>query len=659
MSSLSSIIETFKVYSEKHKKFTDADLCKLLCNYYTSSDVVNHYQQAIRQLDTEPLNESYQWLLFTGFRSLTSSFFYTDELRDKLCQFWLPKYEYMLKELLPHPANDIQDKYPNHLRLNAIKYLITNMITNQRTIESSIHLLKTYGQFQNFSQKDQYLSIIKLISSLLINEHFLEGVKNDDYTNIKFKWNGNDPSNTINVKPTIVLWIILKLIIHFIKTDENCLIDIKYNTNIKEILLKSMRQIEDNHPIKTSAYAVLTLLINENDIKNEINNPNQIISVLVDNVDQSSRFLCNGVYIIDLMIALKAFLQHDQVQNGFIENEYLGALMDNASGILEFPHPLNPFIDFEAEVKLQLQIDSEYQQELEADPKISEIYTQIKENFKIDAQEFTKHIGLLALECLFLMSFNKKASEIIKKREDFMSEIRKFANDNNLIKTNGRLKKVIDGLLWKLENEDKFKKQQKTTAIKKDNEFDLMISYSWHDKSLIHDIYKYLTQQFNYRVWLDENQMTGSLCQAMAKAVEKSKIILMFERDGWLGFISAGKIDIDFIKNDFQEAIHLLKVEIERYEYNEEKNIPKIKTNEINSSVAAPIPETTKLLVRPAVISKDYKKIALELWSEQHVQDFLYDNKLDMMILLTENMNGEQLYLLLEKCLRDQDCWTT
>ncbi|CAF3852849.1 unnamed protein product [Rotaria sp. Silwood1] len=290
------------------------------------------------------------------------------------------------------------------------------------------------------------------------------------------------------------------------------------------------------------------------------------------------------------------------------------------------------------------------------------------------------------------MSFNKKASEIIKKREDFMSEIRKFANDNNLIKTNGRLKKVIDGLLWKLENEDKFKKQQKTTAIKKDNEFDLMISYSWHDKSLIHDIYKYLTQQFNYRVWLDENQMTGSLCQAMAKAVEKSKIILMcmsetyktsghcrneaeyardrkkiiiplivqkVERDGWLGFISAGKIDIDFIKNDFQEAIHLLKVEIERYEYNEEKNIPKIKTNEINSSVAVPIPETTKLLVRPAVISKDYKKIALELWSEQHVQDFLYDNKLDMMILLTENMNGEQLYLLLEKCLRDQDCWTT
>ncbi|CAF1359622.1 unnamed protein product [Rotaria sordida] len=311
MSSLSSIIE---IYSEKHKKFTDPDLCKLLCNYYTSSDVVNDYQQAVKQLDIKPLNENYQWLLFTGFHVLTSSAFYNDELRDKLCHFWLPKYESMLKELLPIEATKIKQKDTDHLQLNAIKYLITNMITMQQTLESLIHLLKTYGQFQNFSQKDEYLSIIKLISPLLINEHFLESIKNDDYTNIKFKWKANDPLNTINVKPTVVLWIILKLIITFIKTDEDCLTAIKYNTNVKEVLLKSMRQIKDNHPIKIPAYAVLTLLINEDDIKNEINDPNQIISVLVDNAnqtvdnDESSQFSSNGVYIIDLMIALKGIL---------------------------------------------------------------------------------------------------------------------------------------------------------------------------------------------------------------------------------------------------------------------------------------------------------------------------------------------------------------
>lgn len=55
----------------------------------------------------------------------------------------------------------------------------------------------------------------------------------------------------------------------------------------------------------------------------------------------------------------------------------------------------------------------------------------------------------------------------------------------------------------------------------------MMISYSWSDKPLIHDIYKHLIEQLNYRIWLDENQMAGSLCQAMAQAVEKSKFVLM------------------------------------------------------------------------------------------------------------------------------------
>ncbi|CAF1455053.1 unnamed protein product [Rotaria sordida] len=374
--------------------------------------------------------------------------------------------------------------------------------------------------------------------------------------------------------------------------------------------------------------------------------------------------------------------------------------MDLSNGVLEPPPDLTVFVDFEAEIKLQLQLELEHQQELEADPKLSKIYTQIKENFKTDVQELSKYMGLLALECLFVMSFNKKASEILKKDEYFMSQIRKFANDNNLIKTNERLKKTIDGLLWKVENEEEFKKQQETSMIKQNNEFDLMISYSWHDKPLVRQIYKYLTEQFNYRIWLDENQMSGSLCQAMAQAVEKSKFVLMcmsetyktsencrneaeyardrkktiiplivrnVERDGWLGFISAGKMYIDFMNQDFDKAINLLQAEIERHEHNKEENIQQHKPKEINSSVAVPIPKAitasvpiaTKLPVRPTVISNDYKKIPLESWSEQHVQDFLYDNKLDMMILLTENMNGEQLYLLFEKCQREHDCWAT
>jgi hypothetical protein len=47
----------------------------------------------------------------------------------------------------------------------------------------------------------------------------------------------------------------------------------------------------------------------------------------------------------------------------------------------------------------------------------------------------------------------------------------------------------------------------------------------------------------------------------------------------------------------------------------------------------------------------------MESWSEQHVQDFLYDKKLDLMLLLTEHMDGEELNQLFEKCQTEQNCW--
>jgi hypothetical protein len=73
--------------------------------------------------------------------------------------------------------------------------------------------------------------------------------------------------------------------------------------------------------------------------------------------------------------------------------------------------------------------------------------------------------------------------------------------------------------------------------------------------------------------------------------------------------------------------------------------------------VTAPVMVTTKFPVHPNIISDAYKCIPIESWSEQHVQDFLFDKKLDLIILLTEYMNGEELHLLLEKCQKEEDYW--
>ncbi|CAF3415661.1 unnamed protein product [Rotaria sp. Silwood1] len=189
-----------------------------------------------------------------------------------------------------------------------------------------------------------------------------------------------------------------------------------------------------------------------------------------------------------------------------------------------------------------------------------------------------------------------EAAQLLKNNQAFMNHIRQLAEDKNKT-TNPGLKKAADGVLWKLEKENEFKKQCEEMTGSQTTQFDFMISYSWSDKPLVRKIYKYLTEQCNYRVWLDENELSGSLCQAMAQGIEKSKIILLcmsetykqsescrneaeyararkktiiplkmreVQLDDWLGFLVAGKLYINFGKHDFETSMGLLINEIER-----------------------------------------------------------------------------------------------
>ncbi|CAF5208165.1 unnamed protein product, partial [Rotaria magnacalcarata] len=67
-------------------------------------------------------------------------------------------------------------------------------------------------------------------------------------------------------------------------------------------------------------------------------------------------------------------------------------------------------------------------------------------------------------------------------------------------------------------------------------------------------------------------------------------------------------------------------------------------------TVVEPSPLTSNLMVRSDVISTDYEIISIETWSEKHARDFIFDKKLDIMTLLTENMNGAELYELWRRC---------
>jgi sortase (surface protein transpeptidase) len=96
------------------------------------------------------------------------------------------------------------------------------------------------------------------------------------------------------------------------------------------------------------------------------------------------------------------------------------------------------------------------------------------------------------------------------------------------------LEKAAEGLIWKVEKEEKFKQQQAEEAERKKEEkkrkaeetgveeeeeeeeqYDCMISYSWADMDLAHKIFHHLTEKLGYKVWLDQEQMHGSTIEAM------------------------------------------------------------------------------------------------------------------------------------------------
>ncbi|UJR11447.1 hypothetical protein I4U23_015626 [Adineta vaga] len=662
MASLTTLI---KKISSKNNQISNVDLYNEIFHYYTSSDVLDDYEQALRQLDKTSLSNTDNWLLFRLFHMTTDRFYYTNEQRNKLCQFWLPTYESLFEQLLPEKKSLHIEDCIEHERLVVIKYLVMNMIEMQKISTSIQHVFKEELQFENFIQKNEYFRIIQLILPILNNSDIIQRLEKDNFTTIKFECHSNDLSNTFNTKTSFVVWIILKLTMIFIKTDTDCFTIAKHNQMIKHILFSSMKKIKTNDAIKLSFYVLVGLLFNEDDIKNEIDKPLEIIKTLMMNIKQiinskveNNNFSNYGIHILDMLLALKAYLQHDQIKRGFITNDGLQSLIDIIDNYSQDSS------NFSEHKEIKLNEDDKYQKTFE----------QIQSDFHNDTLEMRTNIELLVYECLFVMSFNNDAVNLLKTNEKFMSHIRNLANKQieSSISKNEFLKKTLDGLLWRLEREEEFKQ----TNDDETNEFDLMISYSWSDKSLVHDIYKHLTKDYHLKIWLDENQMAGSLCQTMARAVDKSTSILMcmsetykrsencrneveyardrkkliipiivkdVERDGWFDFISTGTMCIDFVQQDFSEAIGLLIAEIQ-------SNISEpIEAKEKHLSLSIPM--------RQSITASTYKNLPMESWSDQHVRTFLYDNKLDAMIGLTEYMTGEDLKVLIDHCLSHENYW--
>ncbi len=195
------------------------------------------------------------------------------------------------------------------------------------------------------------------------------------------------------------------------------------------------------------------------------------------------------------------------------------------------------------------------------------------------------------IEILLALTFNEDASNILQ-------------NDSNLIKCLEVLKKSKDDkieraanhLAWQLEQKRSISRNASSTHGFSKSKFDIMISYSHCDKKLCFQICDFL-EKVGFHVWIDRDRMHGDAIVAMANAIENSAFVIIcmsesyklspycqaeanyaFQRacqlvplvmkphykpDGWLGFITSGKIYVDFTKHEFNMACTMLRKEIE------------------------------------------------------------------------------------------------
>ena len=275
----------------------------------------------------------------------------------------------------------------------------------------------------------------------------------------------------------------------------------------------------------------------------------------------------------------------------------------------------------------------------------------------------------VAYEILWALSFNRDIQQQLRSNPAFMMNLLHLKPELD----NEQMRKVVHGIRWNLEITHDNPEQSDT-----DSEqvlFDFMISYSHKNKNSVKQIYDALIQH-GYRVWIDFDKMHGNVMDAMAQAIEQSKMVIIcmseqyrrsnycraeafyaFQRqlkivpvlvekyykpDGWLLFLVGQLLYVDFTKHEFSQAIDMLFKEIHGSDGEPKVDDAPADSDRNSKSVTATLP---KILPLPAIVSSKPLDNLYD-WSSTDVQEWLIEQNLNQMAVLLQGYDGKNLIYL-------------
>ncbi|CAF3404819.1 unnamed protein product [Rotaria sp. Silwood1] len=311
----------------------------------------------------------------------------------------------------------------------------------------------------------------------------------------------------------------------------------------------------------------------------------------------------------------------------------------------------------------------------------------IKQNALPSIIKFAKETddNAVSLEIVYAMAFNHEAKKLIHDDTEFIDYIKTLCDSEN-----EEVAKMAHGIMWKIEDEEKFtdKLDKDGNCDEDSKQYDMMISYCWAQKDLCHKI-KDRLEQDGYKVWLDRDEMRGSIIECMAEAIEQSRFVLIcmssnykkstnckaeaeyafnrkskiiplivepqYKADGWLGFLAGSKIYVDFADKEGEEFIKAYDLLIEELKRN---GLTQTHGNKDNATTSGTLTETRskpeepkKEPEQPCIQTREYLNVPVaSMWNEQHVKEFLTHNRLDQLIPICESMDGETLVEFHQSC---------
>ncbi|CAF0705631.1 unnamed protein product [Brachionus calyciflorus] len=268
-----------------------------------------------------------------------------------------------------------------------------------------------------------------------------------------------------------------------------------------------------------------------------------------------------------------------------------------------------------------------------------------------------------AVKLLWQLCFDSKISEDVysdKKLYDFLKNNSENENKTEILYKNSH------GCFWTMEKKhfEIISEQQMALKEEKNDKIKhIMISYNRNNRDLCLRIKEELEKE-GHKIWIDVEDIHGSSLEAMAKAIEESKCVLMcmtenykqssncraeaeyafqlnkpiiplimeagYKPDGWLGIILGSKIFVNFLKYEYDECIRRVKSEINKL---------------LNEKFPDEVPNKTSPVLTPPRPSL----IDAENWSEEKVEDWL--RKKEFNEIIRQNIvpsNGKILKQLLD-----------